>query len=351
LRTVFDLDQKESRIFELNEDTQNPNFWDNQKRAVSVSQELSDLKEEVERVKSLRKDFEELKTLSSLSKNDEDLEKEVEENFKKLERRVNKEEITVFLSGKYDKNSAIITIAAGAGGQEAEDWATMLLRMYERYAERKEFKFSILDESFGEGGGPQGRIGIKDVTFEVKGKYAYGYLKKENGAHRLVRQSPFSSQSLRHTSFASVEVVPEISEEQTKEVEINPEDMRVDTYRSSGPGGQNVNKRETAIRITHIPSGVVVTCQSERSQAMNKEKAMQNLKSKLYLLEEQKRDSELKVIKGGTVNAEFGNQIRSYILHPYRLVKDLRTGVETSDPESVLEGELDEFIEAEIKIK
>jgi peptide chain release factor 2 len=350
LRTVFDLPEKESKIFELDEDTQNPNFWDDQERAVAVSQELSDLKEEVERVKSLRKDFDELKSLSSMIEDDKDLEEEVDEGLKKMEGRVKKEEMATFLSGKYDKNSAIITIAAGAGGQEAEDWATMLLRMYERYAERKGFKFSILDQSYGEGGGPQGRIGTKDVTFEVKGKYAYGYLKKENGAHRLVRQSPFSSQSLRHTSFASVEVVPEISNEQGKEIEISSEDMRVDTFRSSGPGGQNVNKRETAIRITHIPTNIVVSCQTERSQLLNKEKALQTLKSKLFLLEEKKRESELKSIKGGSVNAEFGNQIRSYVLHPYRLVKDLRTGVETSDPDSVLDGDLDEFIEEEIKL-
>lgn len=348
MRTVFDLGEKESKIFELEEATQNPNFWDNQERAIAVSQELSDLKEEVERFKSLRKDFEELKNLSSLS--DKSLEEEIEENFKKISKRVVKEEMTVFLSGKYDKNSAIITIAAGAGGQEAEDWTTMLLRMYERYAERKGFKFLVLDQSFGEGGGPQGRIGIKEVTFEIKGKYAYGYLKKENGAHRLVRQSPFSSQNLRHTSFASVEVIPEISDEDTKGIEIKPEDIKVDTYRSSGPGGQNVNKRETAIRITHLPTGIVVTCQSERQQGMNKDKAMQALKSRLYLLEEEKREKELKSIKGGSVNAEFGNQIRSYVLHPYKLVKDLRTGVESSNPESVLDGDLDKFIEEEIKI-
>ena len=351
MRTVFDLPEKESRIFELDEDTQNPNFWDDQERAVATSQELSDLKEEVEIAKSLRKDLEELKSLSYLTESDEDLEKEVEENFKKIEGRIKKQEMSVFLSGKYDKNSAIITIAAGAGGQEAEDWTTMLLRMYERYSERKGFKFSVLDQSFGEGGGPQGRIGIKDVTFEIKGKYAYGYLKKENGAHRLVRQSPFSSQSLRHTSFASVEVIPEISDKESKEIILNPDEIRVDTYRSSGPGGQNVNKRETAIRITHIPSGVVVSCQTERSQLLNKEKATQTLKSKLYILNEKKRESELKSIKGGTINAEFGNQIRSYVLHPYRLIKDLRTGVETSDPESVLDGDLDKFIEEEIKIK
>ncbi len=219
--------------------------------------------------------------------------------------------------------------------------------MYQRYCQRKGFSFEVIDQSFGEGGGPDGRIGTKSATIKIKGSYAYGLFKKESGVHRLVRISPFSAKSLRHTSFALVEVLPVIGKE---EVEVKPEDLKVDTFKASGPGGQYVNKRESAIRITHIPTGVVVSSQAERLQGKNREKAMEVLYSKLYKLEEEKKEKELKKVKGGNVSVSWGNQIRSYVLHPYQMVKDLRTDVETSSVEDVLDGDLDQFILSEVKL-
>ena len=240
-------------------------------------------------------------------------------------------------------------IFSGAGGIDAQDWATILLRMFERYCERKAFQVKVIHQSFGEGGGPEGRIGTKSATLEIKGSYAYGFLKNESGVHRLVRQSPFSAKKLRHTSFVLVEVLPEVGKKEQEEIKIKPEDLRLDTFRSSGPGGQYVNKRESAVRITHLPTGTIVSSQSERLQGLNKDKAMKVLYAKLYQLKEAERKKELKEIKGKTVSASWGNQIRSYVLHPYKLVKDLRTGVETSDVEEVLDGDLDKFIEKEIR--
>ena len=241
-------------------------------------------------------------------------------------------------------------IFSGAGGQDAQDWATMLLRMYERYCQKKGFQANILHQSFGDSGGPDGRIGTKNATLEIKGNFAYGFLKKETGVHRLVRISPFSAQKLRHTSFVLVNVLPEIKENDV-EIKIKPEDLRVDTFRASGPGGQYVNKTESAIRITHIPTGIVVASQTERLQGKNKDNAMKILYAKLYQLKEEKKEKELKEIKGDAISASWGNQIRSYVLHPYKMVKDLRTQYETSDTESVLDGDLESFIEAELKLK
>lgn len=273
---------------------------------------------------------------------------ELKVKYEKLEKAIEKQEIKTFLSGEYDKNNAILEIFSGAGGQDSQDWATMLMRMYERYCAKKGFEVFVLHQSFGEAGGPEGRIGIKSVTLEIKGSYAYGILKKETGVHRLVRISPFSAQKLRHTSFVLVEVLPELKE---RDIEvIKPEDLRVDTFRASGPGGQYVNKRESAIRITHLATGIVVSSQSERLQGKNRENAMKILYAKLYAFGQSQHNKKLKEIKGNTISAGFGNQIRSYVLHPYKLVKDLRTQVETSDTEGVLNGELDEFLEAGIKI-
>jgi len=255
-------------------------------------------------------------------------------------------EFQVFLSGKYDKGAALLSIMSGAGGQDAQDWSTMLLRMYQRYADRQGFKTNILDQSFGEGVA-EGRTGTKSVTLEIRGKYAYGYLRKESGVHRLVRISPFSAQSLRHTSFALVEVLPEISS--AEEVEVKPEELSVEVCKASGPGGQNVNKRMTAVKITHLATKITVASQTERSLAQNKENAMKMLYAKLYQLKENQRDKELAKIKGKAVAIEWGSQIRSYVLHPYQLVKDVRTGIEMSDTAGVLDGKLEELIAAEIR--
>lgn len=319
-----------------------PDFWKNQKEAMETSKRIADLKEEVESAESLKKEFDDLKELSNLERGSEEL-------FGELERKVEKEELKTFLSGKYDKNNAILEIFAGAGGQDSQDWATMLLRMYTRYCQSKGFKTAILHQSFGEAGGPDGRVGTKSVTLDIKGKYTYGLLKKEAGVHRLVRISPFSAKKLRHTSFALIDVLPEISQG-SNEIEIKPDDLRIDTYRASGPGGQYVNKTESAVRITHIPSGIVVSSQTERLQGKNKANAIKILYSKLHQLKEKNREKELKEIKGELASASWGNQIRSYVLHPYKLIKDLRTQYETSAVDAVLDGNLDEFVEEELKI-
>ena len=311
-----------------------------------LGQEIADLREEIDNVKKIKKDLDDIKEMQEIA--DDDMLKEIGEKIKKLKINIDKQEIKTFLSGKYDKNNAILEIYSGAGGVDAQDWATMLLRMYSRYCERKNYQVNIIDQSFGEAGGPDGRIGTKSATLEIKGKYVYGLLKKETGVHRLVRQSPFSAKKLRHTSFALIEVLPEIKKEDI-EIDIKEEDLKIDYFRSSGPGGQNVNKRETAVRITHIPTGIVSASQSERQQALNKDKAMKVLYSKLYKIKEEERDKELKDIKGGVTSASWGNQIRSYVLHPYKMIKDLRTEEESSNVEDILDGDLDQFIEAEIK--
>lgn len=267
-----------------------------------------------------------------------------------LDEKIKKQETRIYLSGKYDKNNAILEISSGAGGQDSQDWATMLLRMYQRYCATRGFKTEIIHQAFGEAGGPDGRIGTKNVTLEVTGKYAYGLLKKETGVHRLVRISPFSAQKLRHTSFALVQVLPELQDTED-DIEIKPDELKIDTFRAGGPGGQYVNKTESAVRITHIPTGIVVASQAQRNQLQNKENAIKILKAKIFAQREEEKNKEIKEIKGKKVQIEFGSQIRNYILHPYKLVKDLRTQYETSQAEAVLEGNLEEFIEAELKLQ
>ncbi len=280
---------------------------------------------------------------------DNETEADLREKIGRLENSIDKEEIRAFMSGKYDKRNAVLQIFAGAGGQDAQDWAAIILKMYEKYLLSKGFKIQIIEQSFGEGGGPDGRIGIKEATLEVKGNWAFGTLKAERGVHRLVRISPFSSKELRHTSFAMVDVIPEMGSKD-EEIEINPDELKIDTYKASGPGGQNVNKRETAIRITHIPTGIVASSQNERQQSINKDKAMNILVSKLARLKEEEREKEISKVKGDKVSVGWGSQIRSYVIHPYKMVKDLRTGIETSQVEKVLDGDLDEFIESGIKL-
>jgi len=340
--TVFDVDAKEKDLEELELKTQAADFWKDNEYASGVSQKISELKEELQIAENIKKEFKDLKELSELGQIDEAA-------ITALKKKIEKEEFRIFLSGKYDRNNAILEIFSGAGGQDSQDWATMLLRMYQRYCGAKGFKVSVIHQAFGEAGGPDGRIGTKNVTLQIKGKYAYGMLKKEAGVHRLVRQSPFSAQDLRHTSFALVEVMPEI--EESGEFVIKPEDLRLDTFRASGPGGQYVNKTESAIRLTHIPTGIAVASQSERSQGQNRENAMKILYAKLYTLREQDQKKELKAIKGDSVSASWGNQIRSYVLHPYKMVKDLRTQYETSQAEKVLDGGLEDFIQAELKLE
>ena len=298
------------------------------------------IEDAIETIETFLKELKDLKEFFSLLDGN-DLKQEFSNKFKALQVKLQKKETELSFNEKYDQDNAIFSIMAGAGGKEAEDWALMLLRMYQRYFEKKGFKAVVLDELLGEG-----NEGIKSVSLEVKGKYAYGYLRREAGVHRLVRLSPFSAQNLRHTSFAKVDLTPIIKE---SDLQIKPEDLKIDYFRASGPGGQYVNKRDSAVRITHLKTGLVVSCQAERSQGANREKAMHMLLSKLHILEEEKRKQAIAKEKGEQVSAGWGNQIRSYVLHPYKMVKDLRTGVETSNTDAVLDGELDLFIEEEIR--
>jgi len=267
---------------------------------------------------------------------------DVEQKTAELERKATKAEAALFLSGKYDAGNAILSVYGGAGGEDAEDWAAILVRMYQKYIESKGWSITELHRHTND------HDGIKNATYEVRGKFAYGYLKGERGVHRLVRISPFDANKRRHTSFAMVEIMPEMIDE--AELEIRPEDIEYNFARSSGPGGQNVNKRETAVRITHTPTNISVEIQTERSQAQNKERALQLLRSKLYQIRQTSRLRELDEIKGGKVAIEWGSQIRSYVFHPYQMVKDHRTGVETAQVDKVLEGELEEFVQAELKL-
>lgn len=318
-----------------------PGFWDNQKKAAAISQELSHIKDTIALWERMQEEAETLVELIPLATEDEELANELAERVRALEKELREQETLLFLSGGYDKNKALITIYAGAGGTESQDWVEMLLRMYIRYFENKGWRHKVLAVTAGQ------EAGLKNVTIRVEAPFAYGMLKHENGVHRLVRISPFSSQGLRHTSFAMVEVLPEI--DQPDEIELDPSDLRVDTYRASGPGGQYVNKTESAVRVTHIPTGVAVSSQSERSQQANKEQAMKLLISRLAHMLEERHKKKIDELRGESMQVEWGSQIRSYVLHPYKMVKDHRTEHETSQAEEVLEGDLDEFIQAEIR--
>ncbi len=301
--------------------TQKENFWKNSQRAGKINQELSDLKQEIKLWINIECELFELSEIFELSENDKSLQKEIEEKLILIEEKFKKEEFKAFFSGKYDNKNAIVSIYSGAGGTEAQDWANMLLRMYSRYAEKHNLKSKLIDINLGQ------EAGIKNAILEIDGKYAYGYLRGENGVHRLVRQSPFNADNLRHTSFALVEVLPEIGGDVEKEIKIKPEDLKMDTFRSSGPGGQNVNMRSTAVRITHLPTKLVIACQSERSQAQNKEQAMKILYTKIYQKKLQEATEAKKEIRGELPSVEWGSQIRSYVLHPYKMVKDHRTNI------------------------
>jgi peptide chain release factor 2 len=328
-------------IKKLEKEVASKEFWiNNQEDATEKQKKLSSLQEESRIINSLKNRLKETEEMYQNFKEDDKIKEEVEEELEKIKQDLKKEEFKVFLSGKFDKNDAIIEIQSGAGGRDAEDFVTMLFRMYQRYSERKNFKTKVIYTSYGESGGPEGRVGIKKIVFEVKGVYAFGILKKESGAHRLVRKSPFSSGGARHTSFAQVEVFPVIKRS-SNEVVIKEDDLKVDTFKSSGPGGQNVNKRESAIRITHVPTGLVVSSQNERKQSENRRIAMSVLQSKLEKMKEDREKREEEKAKGETSGAGWGNQIRNYVLHPYQLVKDLRTKNETTSVEEVFDGNLD----------
>jgi peptide chain release factor 2 len=336
------LDSKKEILNSLEKEGRNETFWDNQKHAQDVLIQISDIRQEIDKIEEIKNS---LNSLLSII-NDTQVEEQdiLYEDFQKIKEEVAQFEFLKFLSGKYDACNATLSIHAGQGGIEAEDWCEMLFRMYTRYIEKKGWKYNITNMVKGN------EAGIATVSIDITGKYSYGLLKKEHGTHRLVRLSPFNAQNLRQTSFAGVEVIPILSELE-KDIEIPETDIEFKATKSGGPGGQNVNKTSSAVEITHIPTGITVTCSQERSQLQNRKKAMEILKGKLWKIVEENRLKEISEIKGDYKLAGWGNQIRNYILHPYKLVKDLRSNLESNNPESVLDGNIDEFLEAELRIQ
>lgn len=337
-RSVFDPDKLKSDLEKLREEQLVPDFYSDSKRVGENGRKVRVCEKKLEQIASLEKAASDLRALVELVEefSDEELESELENKLKMFEKNLEDVRLTTLLNGKYDSYNAILTLHAGAGGTEAQDWTEMLFRMYQMYAEKQGWKITIYDILDGD------EAGIKSITFLVEGENAYGYLKCEKGVHRLVRISPFDSNARRHTSFASLEVMPQIQE--APEIEIRPEDLKVDTYRSSGAGGQHVNKTESAIRITHIPTGIIVACQTERSQIQNRETAMSMLYSKLVEKQEQEEMEKLNQIRGEIKKIEWGSQIRSYVFQPYTMVKDHRTNYETSDINAVMNGDIQQFI-------
>lgn len=340
---LFDIANEKSRLKELEEQTKENDFWNDQEKSAVVLQKIKILKDKVSNYDVLNGNLEDIHAMIELIEeaNDESLIDELKQDVKKFEKGLDRLEIEALLSGPHDANNAIVTIHPGAGGTESQDWAEMLYRMYSMWCDKNGYKLEELDYLDGD------VAGLKSVTFTVTGPYAYGYLKSESGVHRLVRISPFDAGGRRHTSFASVEVIPEITE--NLEVEIDPKDLRIDTYRSSGAGGQHINKTESAIRITHIPTNIVVSCQTQRSQIQNRETAMKMLISKLVELKERENKATISELKGVQREIAWGSQIRSYVFCPYTLVKDHRTNYETGNVEAVMNGELNEFMDAYLK--
>ena len=341
--SLFDIPKQEEELNNLEKETIDPEFWNDQKNSQKILGNIKILKRKISKYNELKSELKNLKELTELVniEADEEISKEIIKGTGKAEKDLEKFEIETLLSGKYDSNNAIVTIHPGAGGTESQDWAEMLYRMYARWAMKNEYQVKELDYLEGE------EAGLKSVTFEIIGEYAYGYMKCEKGVHRLVRISPFDSGGRRHTSFASVEVLPEITDD--IEIEINPDDLRVDTYRASGAGGQHINKTSSAVRITHIPTNIVVACQSERSQIQNRETAMKMLKSKLLDLKEKEQKDKIEDLKGDQKDIAWGSQIRSYVFCPYTMVKDHRTNYEVGNVEAVMDGDIDGFMESYLK--
>ena len=345
VKDSLDLEGKKKRIEELEMEMEAPGFWDDPDSSNRKMKELKNLKDTAELCNKLETQYSDIETLIEMGHEEEDpdMVEEIRGELDEFIEELDELRISTLLSGEYDKDNAILKLNAGAGGTESCDWCGMLYRMYTRWAEKKGFSVEVLDYLDGE------EAGIKSVTFQVNGENAYGYLKSEKGVHRLVRISPFNAQGKRQTSFVSLDVMPDIEED--LDIEINPEDLRIDTYRSSGAGGQHINKTSSAIRITHLPTGIVVQCQNERSQFQNKDKAMQMLKAKLYLLKKEANAEKLSDIRGEVKEIGWGNQIRSYVMQPYTMVKDHRTGFETGNVDAVMDGALDGFINAYLKWK
>lgn len=342
--TVLDLVAMKEEIGALEAESMAPDFWSDAERARKESQKLAELRKEYTQWETLRAELQELEDFIGMVGVEEQasVEQDIEQKMQSLEQRYQSLEFSMLFNGPHDHSNAVVAIHAGAGGTDAQDWAEMLLRMYTRYAEKKEWRVRLVDESRG------GEAGIKSATFFVEGRQVYGHLKGEAGVHRLVRLSPFNADSLRQTSFALVEVMPEIDDD--VQIDIKPEDLRIDTFMSGGKGGQSVNTTYSAVRIVHLPTKISVSCQNERSQTQNKETAMKILRAKLLKLKEEEMQKEKQQLRGEFHSAEWGSQIRSYVLQPYRMVKDLRTGIETSDTEGVLDGDLDAFVEAELRM-
>ena len=342
---LFEISNLEIRLKDLESKTNNASFWENSQNSTKILKEINEIKAKIHTYNNMKNNLQNVIQMNDLiqEEKEESLEEELKDSIKNLQKEIDKLEINTLLSGKYDKNNAILTIHPGAGGTESCDWAQMLYRMYTRWALDNGYEVKELDYLDGE------EAGLKSVTFLVKGSYAYGYLKGEMGVHRLVRISPFDSGGRRHTSFASLEVLPEISED--IEININPDDLRVDTYRASGAGGQHVNKTSSAVRITHIPTNIVVSCQSERSQIQNRDTAMKMLKSKLLNLKEKEHKDKIEDLKGNQMDIAWGSQIRSYVFCPYTMVKDHRTNYEVGNIQGVMNGDLNDFMDAYLKME
>ena len=343
VKDSLDLENKERRITELDKSMEEPGFWDDPERSTKTVREAKNLKDTVDGYKHLEQQYEDIQVMIEMGyeENDPAMIPEIQEMFDEFVKELEELRTKTLLSGEYDGCNAILKLNAGAGGTEAMDWCSMLYRMYQRWADKKGFTTEVLDFLDGD------EAGLKSITLQVNGENAYGYLKSEKGVHRLVRISPFNAAGKRQTSFVSCDVMPDIEED--LDVEINPDDLRIDTYRSSGAGGQHINKTSSAIRITHLPTGIVVQCQNERSQFQNKDKAMQMLKAKLYLLKQQENAEKLSDIRGDVKDINFGNQIRSYVMQPYTLVKDHRTNAENGNVNAVMDGDIDLFISAYLK--